>query len=409
MTETLSLSPHRMLRDRTRPGHNRVGYLELFFDLFFVFAVTQISHRLLKDVSLANAAETLFLFLAMWWAWIYTAWVFNWLEPQSVRVRLMTFVLALACLIMAVSIPDAFAERGMAFALPYAAAQVGRSAFTCYAMPARSRLRDNFVRITLWFVASAPLWIGGALLDGFGRYALWGAALAIEIAGPVARFYVPGLGSSDLTDWNIDGEHMAERCALFLIIALGESLLVTGATFEKLPWTGPHWLTLIAAFAATLAMWWIYFDKGSERGAHHIAHSADPGRIGRRVYTYFHALIVAGVIVSAVGDELALAHPVGHLELSAMAVFAGSSLLFLIGCGLFKREFAGNFPVSHIVGIVLTLAATWAAWSLHWEPYQLALCGAGALVVTAIWEWRSLSTGLPEDKRKAHQAHAHGE
>jgi low temperature requirement protein LtrA len=400
MTDIRPAPTGRLLRDRSKPGHNRVHYLELFFDLIFVFAVTQISHRLLKQLTLGNALETFFLFVAMWWTWVYSTWVFNWLDPQRGRVRWMTFALALACLVMAVSIPDAFAGRGLVFAVTYVAAQLGRSLFTLYAMPQGSVLRDNFVRIAIWFAASAPFWIGGGFVDGAARYALWGVALAIDVAGPVARFYVPSRGASEISHWSIDGEHMAERCALFIIIALGESLMLTGATFEKLEWTTPHWLTLLASVAATLAMWWIYFDKGSERGAHHIAHSAQAGALGRRIYTYFHAFIVAGVIVAAVGDELALAHPVGHLEPAALMVFGASSTLFLIGCALFKREIAGNFPLSHMVGLALTILALGAAWLLHWEPYQAAMIGAAALVVTAVWETRSLATGLPEARRK---------
>lgn len=396
-----ALPPSRLLRDRSRPGHNRVHYLELFFDLIFVFAVTQISHRLLKELSPGNALETFFLFVAMWWAWVYTTWVFNWLDPQSGRVRMMTFALSIACLVMAVSIPDAFAGRGLVFALTYVASQLGRTLFALLAMPAGTALRRNFLRIALWFAASAPFWIAGGLATGAARDALWGVALAIDVAGPLARFYVPSLGASAVSDWDIDGEHIAERCALFLIIALGESLMITGATFEKLDWTAPQWITLLASVAATLAMWWIYFDRGTERGAHHIAHSREAGALGRRIYTYFHAFIVAGVIVAAVGDELALAHPVGQLEPAALIVFGSSSVLFLIGCGLFKREFAGNFPLSHMVGVALTVAALGAAHALHWQPYQAASVGAGALVVAAIWEWRSLSTGLPEDRRKA--------
>ncbi len=389
----------RLLRDRSQPGHNRVGFLELFFDLVFVFAVTQISHRVLKDVSIGNCAETAILFAAMWWMWVYTTWCFNWLDPQNARVRLMTFALAFVCLITAVAIPDAFEKRGLTFALAYVAAQIGRTIFTVFAMPAGSPQRKNFQRVLVWFLASSPLWIAGGYSEGGARYALWIAALAIEVAGPIARFWAPVLGASALADWNIDGEHMAERCGLFIIIALGESLLITGATFEKLPWNQPHWLTLIAAVISTYAMWWIYFDKATERGAHHIAHAEDPGRVGRRVYTYYHALIVAGVILSAVGDELALAHPVGHLEVSSLVMFGSSGALFLIGCGLFKREIAGFFPLSHMAGLALLVLALGASYALHWEPYQAALVGAGALVVTAFWEWMSLERGLPEHSR----------
>jgi low temperature requirement protein LtrA len=390
-----------MMRDRSKPGHARVGYMELFFDLIFVFAVTQLSHRLLKDVGLVNALETTFLFFAVWWVWMFTTWVLNWLDPDNVRVRMMMFALSFIGLVMSASIPEAFAEKGLAFALTYVAAQVIRPAFAIYATNADPTLRRNFTRILIWFCFTAPLWIGGGLAEGGARWTLWLLALTIDYLGPWARFRVPGLGAASISDWNINGDHISERCALFIIIALGESLLVAGATFEKLPWDGPHWAALIAAVIATFAMWWIYFDKGLERGAHYISRSAEAGRIGRRVYTYIHALIVMGIIVCAVGDELILAHPRGHVEPSMLWTVAGGSLLYLVGCGLFKREIAGFFPLSHLVGVGLTLLATLGFWLAQGEPHSFAIACAAALVVTAVWEWRSLATGLPEEKRAA--------
>lgn len=391
--------PAPALRDRTRAGNSRVGYLELFFDLIFVFAVTQLSHRLLADISPGHALETAFLFVAVWWVWIFTTWAMNWLNPDNIRVRMVVFGLCFVGLIMSVSIPGAFNDRGLPFALSYSGAQIGRTAFMCATFPAGSRLSLNFRRIAVWFLVSSIFWIGGAFVEGSARAVMWIFALGIDLLGPLARYYTPRLGSASVADWSISGEHMAERCALFIIIALGESLLITGATVEKLTSTAPVWLAFIAAIFSTFAMWWVYFDTGIERGAHFIAHHAEPGRVGRRVYTYFHAVIVFGIIVSAVGDELALAHPVGHLEWPTISTVAGGSLIYLLGCGLFKREIAGNFPLSHMIGVGLCLIGVAAARFAHVEPHQFALWCMAAMIVTAIWERWSLSSGLPEAKR----------
>ncbi len=117
---------------RTRDsGEQRVTPLELFFDLVFVFAVTQLSHLLLDHLSFRGVLETLFLLLAVWWAWVYTAWFTNWFDPDRLPVRLVLVAVMLASLLMSVAIPEAFGERGLMFALAFVAIQVGRTAFEC--------------------------------------------------------------------------------------------------------------------------------------------------------------------------------------------------------------------------------------------------------------------------------------
>ena len=147
---------------------------------------------------------------------------------------------------------------------------------------------------------------------------LWIAALAIEYAGPAAGFWTPWNGASSTTDWQVDGGHMAERSALFVIIALGESVLVTGATFAAHEWSGPLVLAFLASFVGTVAMWWLYFSIGADTARHNIEHSDDPGRIARVAFTYLPVLLIAGIVVAAVADELVLAHPLGHHAEPAM-------------------------------------------------------------------------------------------
>jgi len=377
-----------LLRARHGHDHTRVTYVELFFDLVFVFAITQLSHTLLEHLSLKGLLQAALLFMAVWWVWIYTSWVTNWLDPEKTPVRLLLFVLMLAGLVLSTSIPQAFESKGLAFAGAYVFMQVGRSLFMVWALKGHSPGNyHNFQRVSCWLAVSAVFWIAGAFVQGDTRFALWAIALVIEYAGPSLGFRTPGLGASTTSDWDVEGGHLAERCALFVIIALGESVLVTGATFAKLPWTPVTVASFLVAFVGSVAMWWIYFNIGAERGSRHISASDDPGRLARLVYTYLHLPLVAGTIVAAVGDELVLAHPTGHTNVQTAAVLLGGPALYLIGNLLFKRASAKHFPLSHLMGLgllaLLVPAATVAS------PLMFSGATALVLVIVAIWETRS--------------------
>jgi low temperature requirement protein LtrA len=382
-----------LLRTRREHEHAKVGFVELFFDLVFVFAVTQLSHALLEHFTLLGAIQTTLLLMAVWWVWVYTTWVTNWLDPETPGVRLMLFVLMLAGLVLSTSLPEAFGTRGLAFAAAYVFMQVGRSLFMVWALGAHSpRNRRNFQRITVWLALSGVCWIAGGLADGTTRFGLWGFALFLEYLSPAVGFRVPGLGRSTTAEWDVEGGHMAERCGLFIIIALGESILITGATFSNLTWTPQTAAAFVTAFVGSVAMWWIYFSIGAERGSRVIATSVDPGRLARLAYTYIHLPIVAGIIVAAVADEFVLAHPAGHADLETAAAVLGGPALYLVGNILFKRTTSGRLPLSHLIGLgflVLLVPLVPAA-----SPLALATAAMLVLVLVAIWEWLSLGADL---------------
>jgi low temperature requirement protein LtrA len=390
----MATHPARANLLRVRGGHetSRVTYVELFFDLVFVFAVTQLSHALLEHLSLGGLLQTTLLFLAVWWVWIYTSWATNWLDPDKVPVRLMLFVLMLAGLVLSTSIPKAFETRGLAFAGAYVVMQVGRCLFTMWALRAHSPGNyRNFQRITCWLVLSAIFWIAGALAEGDRRVALWLVALAIEYVSPVARFWTPGLGASNTADWDVSGAHMAERCGLFIIIALGESILVTGTTFGNLAWTNGTVAAFATAFVGSVAMWWIYFNIGAERASRTIAASSDPGRVARFSYTYLHLPLVAGIIVAAVGDELVLAHPGTAVDFKGAAVLLGGPAIYLAGNLAFKRTTANSRGLSHMIGLTLLALLTPVATSV--SLLTLSAATTLVLVVVAVWETRSFRSG----------------
>ena len=375
--------------------HSRVTYAELFFDLVFVFAVTQISHTLLAHFTPQGVLQVTLLFLAVWWVWVYTSWITNWLNPEKTPVRLLLFAMMLGGLVLSTSIPSAFDGRGLWFAIAYAAMQVGKTVFLWISTPpSRPRARMNAVRITAWLSVSAVFWIAGGLVQGELRLALWAIALAIEYISPAVRFWIPRYGASSVADWVIEGGHMAERCALFVIIALGESVVVTGATFAELAWSGENLAAFVSVLIGSIAMWWIYFHIGAEAGSEQISRSSEPGRLARLAYTYLHMPIVAGIIVSAVADELVLKHPGGYSDLKTVISAIGGPLLFLFGTILFKHSFRGFLQLSHGVGIIALGVLAWFAGEL--SPLMLSILTTAIMIAVAVWESISLQSGPAE-------------
>jgi low temperature requirement protein LtrA len=380
--------------------HSRVTYAELLFDLVFVFAVTQVSHRLLSHFTPLGAVETTLLLLSVWWVWVYTSWVTNWLNPELTPVRVLLFLLMLGGLVLSTSIPLAFDSRGLWFAIAYAAMQVGRTAFWLASTPPeRTAARMNAIRILLWLTVSAVFWIAGGLAQSQTRLLLWTVALGIEYVSPAVRFWIPKYGASSLADWYVEGGHLAERCAGFIIIALGESIVVTGATFADLKWTSEVVAAFLSAFVAALAMWWLYFHKGAEAGSELISSSNEPGRLARLAYTYLHLPIVAGIILSAVADDLVLQHPAGHSDVRVIVSTVGGPMLFLIGAILFKLAIRGWLQLSHGVGIIALGALGWFGAEL--SPLMLSIATTVLMVIVAAWESLSSRSGVARSKTQS--------
>ena len=319
------------------------------------------------------------LWFAVWLGWQYTCWVTNWFNPEHPRIRLMLLALMLVGLVLSATIPGAFAEAGLAFGCCLAAIQVGRTLVVLLSLPRGHALLPNFRRIFVWEIAAATLWIAGGLSEGHARDAFWIAGVLCEYVAPMLGFAVPGLGRSSTLEWTIDGGHLAERNQLFVMIALGESILATGASFSQAPHLDlPTTLALVAAFAGSVAMWWVYFDTASRDGTRAIEHAADPGRIGARFH-YVHVVLIAGVIVAAVGDELMLQHPAEGVDAAAAWVLLGGPLLYLAGNAAYKRVVYGHLPLSHLVGGGLLVALL--PFALHTD--RLMTGGLATLILIA--------------------------
>jgi low temperature requirement protein LtrA len=346
------------LRRRRQEEQQRTTNLELFYDLVFVFAVTQVSHLLLADLSLRGAAKSALVLLVVWWAWNYTTWVTNELDPDSDAVRLLLLGIMLASLLLAVSIPHAFGNRALLFAGSYVAIQTGRHLLlTFFAAGPGTIERQRASRILIWFAVAGVLWIGGALADDGLRVAFWVAALALDYCAPLALFWVPGLPRMSSDAWHVGSEHFAERFQLFIIIALGESVVVIGATTSDLHLNAARLIAFGLAFLTTAALWWLYFTYVATIAQRRLELAEDRTTLARDAYTYLHVVFVAGIIVTAVGQELVIAHPTDTLPgREVVAVVAGPTI-YLLAHVLFRLRLTGTASMKRLTAAVACAAA----------------------------------------------------
>jgi len=341
----------RFLRNRDAGEEQRATTLELFYDLVFVFAITQVSHLLLDNLTWQGAGQALLILLVVWWSWNYTTWATNELDPGSTLVRLMLIALMLATMLMAIAIPEAFGNRALLFAGSYVVIQVGRTAFLAFGSAGRGTIeREQAVRILTWFVAAGVLWVAGAVAGGSARTILWLAALALDYSAPLATYWVPGRPRLSPSDWEVETAHFAERFQLFMIIALGESIVVTGATTSRLPLDTARLTAFALAFLGTAAMWWLYFNFVAGIAQRRLELAPNRTELARDAYTYLHVVMVAGVILWAVGDELVIAHPTDVLSGKELTAVVAGPAIYLLGLALFRLRMAGSPSWTRLLG-----------------------------------------------------------
>ena len=280
-------------------------------------------------------------------------------------MRLVLLVVMASSLLMAVAIPEAFGRLAPLFACSYVLLQVVRNAFNVYATPRDNPFYIIFRRILAWSLVSGVLWLAGGFAPSGARTWLWIAALAVDYVAPSVGYWTPRLGRSGTTEWEIEAAHFAERFQLFIIIALGESIVVTGATASSLVLDFANGTALMVAFGTSAALWWLYFDEVGWRAQRFLSRSHDSGRLARDAYTYLHIPIVAGIIVVAVGDELVIAHPGASPSGVELAVILGGPALYLVGHTLFRLRMIHNVSRKRVVAMVAILALALARRHAH--------------------------------------------
>ncbi len=345
-----------LLRKRGE-GIASVSFSELLFDLIYVFAVTQISHYLLHNLNWMGFVHSTILWFAVWLGWQHTTWMTNWFDPDTRSIRLILFVLMLVGIVIAAAIPEAFGSRAVIFAGSYVFIQLGRTGAILFMLGKKHALTPNYTRIFGWFTISAIFWITGSFQEDHLRIILWAIAVICDYTSPMFGFYLPFLGKSDSAkEWTIDGHHLTERSQLFVIIAFGETILMTGASLSEVEvWTAPIILAAMVSPINSLAMWWIYFDTSSEAGSEKIKRVDNPGKLGLKFHA-IHVVLVGALIMSAVGDELVVLNPLGKVTPDAVAVIILGPIVYLIANMIYKWFTWEKLVVSHIAGILALIA-----------------------------------------------------
>ncbi|AHI25435.1 low temperature requirement protein A [Komagataeibacter swingsii] len=373
---------HPLMR---QPGADnaRVMNEELFFDLVYVFLVTQISHGLLHHLTPTGGVQTLILWFAAWLGWQYTGWVTNWFDPRVPALRGVLFVTMALALVCGAAAPEAFGPRGLAFALCYAGMQVGRSAFIVCSLPASHPLAPNYRRILGWGIVAACFWVAGGLASPQARIPLWAVGVACEYVSPMFGFWLPGLGRSHTSDWTISGSHIVERCQLFVIVALGETIMASGLSLaESARWSVIELGGFAASFLCTLAMWWLYFQTSSEEAEHAISASPDPGRMGA-YFHYLHVVLIGGIIVTAVAMDLLLENPLEEARGAPALVMALGPVLYLLASAAYRWVATRRVMAGQVAGAGLLLAAGLAGQAL--PMWVLAWCETVLFVIISLF------------------------
>jgi len=350
----------RKIARRGETGNHAADPLELFYDLVFVFTITQVSHLLISHLTWTAAAESAVVLLAIWWSWNYTTWFTNEVDVETPVVRLLMIGLMLLSLLMAISVGDSFGDRALLFAGSYVAIQLIRHSFLAFvASGPGSPERDRTLRPLIWFLFAGVFWIAGALIGGDAQLPLWIVAVIIDYGAPLVTFWLPGMKKISADAWQVMPEHFDERFHLFIILTLGETIMITGGATAGLPLDGERMTAFVLAFAGTVALWWLYFHPGINDAAYRLGSAAHSTLLARDAYTYGQVFKVAAIILSAVGDEFVIAHPGHHLEHGQLLVVIGGPMLFLLAEFFVIWRFTGRPVLERLAGAILLLGVGW--------------------------------------------------
>lgn len=365
---------------REREFRREVSPLELFFDLVFVFALSQLSHHLLAHQTWRGAAETAVLLIAVFGTWAFTSFEATLLNIDRPRTRLTVLTVMGLGLLMNAAISRAFTTAAWFFVVPLLAILLGVQTLAAVAAPS-AELRLHYRRGLVWTMASAVLWVAGAAQVAGHRLPWWGVAAAVDLAGTWLAHPLAGhvIRSRDLP---FDAEHMLERLRLFLILLLGETVFTVGATMAEVSFDPPTMTAFAGVFVALVCLWAVYFGGGEEVVTVHVAGTRDPIRSVRwGINATYGAL--AGLVALSVANELVIAHPLHHGSLTVALLLFGGPVLYLLSQAWYYHATTRHAWAERVTSSVACAAA---AAATPWLPRlaALALLDVILLVTAAV-------------------------
>lgn len=310
-------------------GERRVGVLELFFDLVFVLAITQVTAYLASHLNWLGVAEGLIILGLMWWAWVGYSWLTNSVDSDDVLTRLTIFTAMAGLVVVALAMPGAFGDEALLMACAYALVRAMQVGLYAYGTDHDDPNHGAILKLAPGFMFSSLLLIVGALVGGDAQLWIWLAALLIDVATPFI---------SDTSGFRVHAGHFAERHGLIVIIALGESIVALGAAASGQPLNVALVAGVTMGVGIAASLWWTYFDVTAVAAEHRLA-SVGPvarARLARDAYSVIHLPMIAGVVLLALGLKKALGQADHHLELIPALALVGGPALYLLGLVAFR-------------------------------------------------------------------------
>jgi low temperature requirement protein LtrA len=357
-----------------------VAFVELFFDLVFVFAVTQLTVMVAHDLTISGVLHALLVGWLIWWAWTQFTWTLNPADTTHDRVRVITLAATGAAFIMAASVPRAWGDEALWFALPYLAVRV--LGLMLQVLVELERQGADHRAVYRWAGASLVglvLVLAGALAEPGLRNILWLAAIAADLAAAT----LAGRGAS----WDLDPGHLAERHGLIVIIALGESLIVAGAAVADAPISRDLILAVGASVIVACLLWWTYFGWLKESLEHRFARvpAAQVGAAARDAFSFAHFPLIGGIVGFAVAVEETVAHPSDPMSVSVLAALAVGILLYLASACLALLRLGGPFLRDRMIILAGLLVVLVLVGALSPPPFvPLGLAAVGLLVIIVV-------------------------
>jgi low temperature requirement protein LtrA len=391
VTETAEDRPsgRRLRRDE------RVGPLELFFDLVFVFALTQVTALMSATPTWEGLAQGMLVLAALWWAWGAYAWLTNYVNADEGRERILMFAAMASMLVAALAAPQAFGDDALLFACAYALVR-WLHVFIFAEANDHMDTADAVRRLSRTAIPGPALLIGAAFLDGTAQGALWVVALAIDFAGPFV-FGVRG--------FRIFPAHFAERFGLIVIIALGESIVAIGVGAEGIDLTAPVVTAAVLGVIVAASLWWAYFDVVAlvAEGRFKAARGYALTRMARDSYSYLHLPMIAGIILVALGVKKTLGHVDDPLKTVPAAALFGGLALYYAGHIGFRLRNVGSLNRQRLVVALLCLALIAPAT----EVDALVALAWAAAVTAGLIGYEALR--FAEARARVRAEHAQGE
>jgi low temperature requirement protein LtrA len=356
----------------------RTSYLELFFDLVFVFAITQVTALMVDDPTAAGFAKGALVLGMVYWAWSAYAWATNAIDLSAPLLRVGYLLAMGASFGMAVAVPDAFSGGAEWFAVPFFAVRMLHLFLYIHGLYDEPAHRAAILRLTPWFAIAPTLALGGGFLDHDARVVVWTAALAIDVLG--------ALRMGPQTGFRVSPHHFSERYALFIIIALGESIVAVGAGLSGNTRNAAFALALGVAFLGVAAIWWAYFDFTAAVLARVLGNRPVDvrGPIARDVFTLCHYPMVLGIILFAVAAKKTVGEPGAPLSGAGRFALAAGIALFLLGFVAARYRIVRHVAYERVATAALVVALVLALGDL--DGLALMAVVVGALVAGLTWE-----------------------